>query len=64
MDSDAVGAAHACSPRQTGRSSRPRATSTGADGLAEIPVALRDYAVETPDLRRYDALLEAARCSA
>jgi hypothetical protein len=37
---------------------------TGTDGLAEIPVALRDYTVETPDLRRYDALLEAARCSA
>jgi hypothetical protein len=37
---------------------------TGTDGLAEIPAALRDYAVETPDLRRYDALLEAARCSA
>jgi transposase len=36
----------------------------GADGLAEIPAALRLYAIEAPDLRRYDALLEAARCSA
>jgi hypothetical protein len=42
----------------------PPRRATATDGLAEIPAALRDYAVETPDLRRYDALLEAARCPA
>jgi hypothetical protein len=39
-----------------------RERSSGA--LAEIPASLRAYAVESPDLRRYDSLLEAARCSA
>jgi hypothetical protein len=39
-----------------------RAKST--DGLAVVPASLRSYAVESPDLRRYDTLLEAARCSA
>jgi transposase len=42
----------------------PPQHAVGADGLAEIPAALRLYAIEAPDLRRYDALLEAARCSA
>jgi transposase len=32
--------------------------------LSEVPAALRLYAIEAPDLRRYDALLESARCSA
>lgn len=35
-----------------------------ADALANVPVALRSYAVESADLRRYDLLLEAVRCSA
>ena len=39
-----------------------RAVAT--DGLAEVPSSLRAYAVEAPDLRRYDVLLQAARCSA
>jgi hypothetical protein len=42
----------------------PPRRAAGTDGLSEIPAALRLYAVEAPDLRRYDALLEAARCSA
>ena len=32
--------------------------------LVEIPAALRAYAVESPDLSRYDSLLEVARQSA
>jgi hypothetical protein len=39
-----------------------RATSAGE--LVEIPAALRAYAVESPDLSRYDSLLEVARQSA
>jgi hypothetical protein len=42
----------------------PPLRAAGAEGLSEVPAALRLYAIEAPDLRRYDALLEAARCSA
>jgi hypothetical protein len=42
----------------------PPQHSVGAEDLAEVPAALRLYAIEAPDLGRYDALLEAARCSA
>jgi hypothetical protein len=38
--------------------------ANAADALANVPVALRSYAIESADLRRYDLLLEAARCSA
>jgi hypothetical protein len=38
--------------------------NVGAEDLAEVSAALRLYAIGAPDLRRYDALLEAARCSA
>jgi transposase len=42
----------------------PPQHATDAAALAEVPAALRLYAIESPDLGRYDALLEAARCSA
>jgi len=42
----------------------PRRATNGTDALANVPLALRAYAVESADLRRYDLLLEAARQTA
>jgi hypothetical protein len=42
----------------------PPRRAMGTHALTEVPASLRPYVVESPDLHRYDALLEAARCSA